>query len=64
MTPVKKQLKLQPMHKDAWWQTRHIEELIWSEIWEGIAGKVQDDQINLLLQAQFFGKQINDPFTR
>jgi hypothetical protein len=51
MTPVKKQLKLQPMHKDAWWQTRHIEELIWSEIWDEIAGKVQDDRTNPLLQA-------------
>ena len=51
MQPVKKQLKLQPMHKNAWWQTRHIDLQIWSEIWEEIAGKIQDDRINPLLQA-------------
>ena len=51
MQPVRKQLKLQPMHKDAWRQTRYIDLQIWSEIWEEIAGKVQDDRINPLLQA-------------
>ena len=54
MEPVKKQLKLQPMHKNAWWQTRKIivgiEADVWSEIWDEIAGKVQDDLINPLLQ--------------
>jgi hypothetical protein len=53
MKPVKKQLKLLPMHKDAWWQTRKIidgnDALVWSEIWEEIAGKVQHDRINPLL---------------
>jgi hypothetical protein len=58
MTPVKKQIKMQPMHKDAWWLTRKIiedsEALVWSEIWEEVAGKVQHDLINpLLLTNQF-----------
>lgn len=53
MQPVKKQIKMQTMHKDAWWQTRNIiedsEAFVWSEIWEEIAGKVQHDRINPLL---------------
>jgi len=53
MKPVKKQIKMQTMHRDAWWQTRNIiegnEALVWSEIWEEIAGKVQHDRINPLL---------------
>ena len=53
MQSVRKQLKLQPMHKDAWWQTRKIiegnEAFVWSEIWEEIAGKVQHDRVNPLL---------------
>lgn len=53
MTPVKKQLKMQTLHKDAWWQTRNIiegnEALVWCEIWEEIAGKVQQDRIGPLL---------------
>lgn len=53
MQPVRKQLKLQPMHKGAWWQTRKnivgIEAEVWSEIWEEIAGKVQHDRNNPLL---------------
>jgi hypothetical protein len=54
MQPVKKQIKMQTMHKDAWWQTQRIIEgndaLVWSEIWDEIAGKVQHDRINPLLQ--------------
>ena len=53
MQPVKKQIKMQTMHKDAWRQTRKIidgnEALVWSEIWEEIAGKVQHDRVNPLL---------------
>ncbi len=53
MQPVKKQIKMQTMHKDAWWQTRMIiegnEAFVWSEIWEEIAGKVQHDLVNPLL---------------
>lgn len=53
MKPVKNQIKMQTMHRDAWWQTRKIIEnnqaLVWSEIWEEIAGKVQHDLINPLL---------------
>jgi hypothetical protein len=55
MQPVKKQIKMQTMHNYAWWQTRNIievnEALVWSEIWEEIAGKVQHDRINPLLLA-------------
>ena len=53
MQPVKKQIKMQTMHKDAWWQTRMIiegnEAFVWCEIWEEIAGKVQHDLVNPLL---------------
>ncbi len=53
MQPVKKQIKMQTMHSDAWWQTRKIivgsEADVWCEIWEEIAGKVQHDRINPLL---------------
>jgi hypothetical protein len=53
MQPLRKHIKMQTMHRDAWWQTRKIIEgndaLVWSEIWEEIAGKVQHDRINPLL---------------
>ena len=44
MTPVKKQIKMQTLHKDAWWQTRKIivgsEALVWCVIWDQMKDKM------------------------